>query len=70
MLVMVDVLSAPDQDEPYMVPTVIAGRKWLAINTGHFVFFGVGRIVNNPVNPRTFAFLSRFELVTRRRIGH
>jgi len=57
MLVVLDAAPSPNQHKPGMIATP-AGRKDSPLDTDHFVYSGVRRIVHNSVEARSEDFIS------------
>lgn len=58
-----DVPRPPNQNKSDMMPAMAAWRKFLPVNTSHFVFFRVVGIVNYFIYSGTFDFFSGLEFV-------
>jgi hypothetical protein len=61
MLVLFYVLCPLFEDKTNMVSTVVTWRKFLAINTSDLMFFLMVWIMNDSINPRSPALITRLE---------
>jgi hypothetical protein len=64
VLVVLNVLRCVFENEPYMMPTMIAGGKALAKYACNFMLLRMVRIVHNFVNPGMRNLISRLEFIT------